>query len=450
MKLAILIGNSDYENLKKLDSCINDLNVMELIINASKKFDEILKFENYNSSELKEKLSKNVSSLKDSPVINELFFYYTGHGTYKNSQFYYLPIDYSENHHKSTSLSNEELDQWLKEIKPEIVTKVVDACNSGINYIKSIDDETSEENLFEYLDKSSLSFNKCYFMFSSLIDQNSYIKDKISEFTKAFVESISNHNSSTIRYKDIIDYISDYFDKDNKQTPFFVTQSDFTEKFIDELGNVQKSLNSYLANDSSNLNNSNMEGDGYNNEKLLELIKNDNKRYIDKEKALNYISKILNNFMDITCESNLSDIFELKTKIIKYAHNIDNLKNIASSLIDNKEEYYINADGHGNFSHSISTPGIGCSFELLPKYQSLNKYVLNVLFIFNNQSIIFYFNKIEYYRKNWDKWFIFNKKKWIKGEWNFNDYDIYEKDIDNFIAKWQNEIHDEISKTLEK
>ena len=42
-----------------------------------------------------------------------------------------------------------------------------------------------------------------------------------------------NHDGPTIRYKEIMDYISDDFENNKLQTPFFVTQCEFTEIFCD-------------------------------------------------------------------------------------------------------------------------------------------------------------------------------------------------------------------------
>jgi hypothetical protein len=53
----------------------------------------------------------------------------------------------------------------------------------------------------------------------------------MSFFTRSIAESITKHPNSELRYKDVIDYVSDAFSGDGKQTPFFVTQADFTQIF---------------------------------------------------------------------------------------------------------------------------------------------------------------------------------------------------------------------------
>ncbi|EAL8469062.1 caspase family protein, partial [Campylobacter jejuni] len=50
--IAILVGNSEYQNLNKLHFCRKDISSMQKILSLSKKF-EIHIFENYQSEQLK-------------------------------------------------------------------------------------------------------------------------------------------------------------------------------------------------------------------------------------------------------------------------------------------------------------------------------------------------------------------------------------------------------------
>jgi hypothetical protein len=129
----------------------------------------------------------------------------------------------------------------IKSIKPRMVTKIIDACQSGVSYIKG------NTNVVEkYYAKTTDSFEKCYFMHSSMTSQYSYQNDDLSDFTKSILESINTNNKDSIRYKDIIDYVSDEFEKSTEQTPFFITQADHTERFINSSPEIQKALNKYV------------------------------------------------------------------------------------------------------------------------------------------------------------------------------------------------------------
>ena len=78
-------------------------------------------------------------------------------------------------------------------------------------------------------------------MFSSQSDESSYASSEISYFTKSIVSAIANHKARTIRYKDIINTVSDDFDAASKQTPFFVMQANMTEPFAEITDTVRKS-----------------------------------------------------------------------------------------------------------------------------------------------------------------------------------------------------------------
>jgi hypothetical protein len=45
------------------------------------------------------------------------------------------------------------------------------------------------------------------------------------------VDAVVQHPDEDLRYKDVIDFVSDAFADDLNQTPFFVVQADFTEHF---------------------------------------------------------------------------------------------------------------------------------------------------------------------------------------------------------------------------
>ncbi|MCW1846467.1 caspase family protein [Campylobacter jejuni] len=180
------MGNSEYQNLNKLHFCRKDISSMQKILSLSKKF-EIHIFENYQSEQLKSGLSKIIRELEKSKI-NELLFYYTGHGVFKE-QFYYLPINFTDKQFETTSLSNNELDDMLKSLNTEMVIKIIDACQSGQQYIKESDQMSVKKSLTQH------SFKKCYFFFSSMNNQSSMGDDKGSYFTNAIIESIVTHKT---------------------------------------------------------------------------------------------------------------------------------------------------------------------------------------------------------------------------------------------------------------
>ena len=225
MKIAILIGISNYKKLQKLPACVKDLHLMSNVINATKKYDDVLSISDKDSSSnAKSKLSDFISKYH-TQEIDEAFFYYTGHGMFYDNEFYYPLWDYDPSSRKQTSLENSEIDNLLRSLKPKLAIKVVDACNSGISYIK---DDSEFDN---YIKKAQNLFRDCYFMFSSKLDQASYQDNNLSFFTRSFLKSLCKELNVKIRYKDIMDYISDRFSEQEAQTPTFIAQSTMTEEF---------------------------------------------------------------------------------------------------------------------------------------------------------------------------------------------------------------------------
>jgi hypothetical protein len=238
MNIAILIGISEYTNgIQVLPGSKNDVIQFENLIKNTKKYDDILTIsENTESSKVKDKLTSFINDRKGKNI-EEVLFYFSGHGDFVNDEFYYILSDFNFDKRTQTSLQNSELDNLIKSLSPRLVIKVVDACHSGVNYIKDI------KALDTYIKSTSNQFNNCYFLYSSLNSQSSFQNDNFSFFTLSFLNSVKAFKETDVRYKDIIDYISDEFSSFPEQTPFFVTQADFTELFCTK----NEQLNKFLA-----------------------------------------------------------------------------------------------------------------------------------------------------------------------------------------------------------
>ena len=133
---------------------------MTEVVSNSGKFDEqIVLNSSPVSGDAKDKISSFVRKYQKQDV-DEVFFYYTGHGTRNSDDFLFLFSDFNSSKPEQTSLRNSELDSMLKSLQPELTVKVVDACQAGTEYIKS------DQDLKVIFEKSSTdSFNKTYFFF---------------------------------------------------------------------------------------------------------------------------------------------------------------------------------------------------------------------------------------------------------------------------------------------
>lgn len=225
--VAIIISVSEYENkqtFSPLPACQRDSELILAIINAANKYDDCLVIDDSpHSADAKGRLSSKISEWQ-SAQINEVFFYYSGHGLLHDGEFLFPFKNYHSADRYSTSLRNSELDAFLRSLSPSVAVKVIDACHAGTEYIKS------ESEIKEAMNTSMPSFNSLYFFYSSGKKQRSFVDGSYSYFTQSYASSLIAHEGSDIRYYDIINHIqSDRFPSGQK--PFFVIQALATEVF---------------------------------------------------------------------------------------------------------------------------------------------------------------------------------------------------------------------------
>ena len=242
MNLAIVITASQYNPPRiPLPACDCDADLIEALVGSSSDFDDKLFLRNLpDSAVIKKKLTEFIAQYKGSDI-DQVFFYFSGHGDFSGDELFYLLPDYDEKQKRQTSLENSELDSLLRGLQPNTAVKVIDACHSGVPYIKDTD---AFQN---YIKGTKDEFKKCYFMFSSHLDQASYQNAEFSFFTKSFVQAIAQHKADSVRLKDIIDYVADAFSGNSQQTPFFVVQADFTESFCRVTESLRKRLHGRMA-----------------------------------------------------------------------------------------------------------------------------------------------------------------------------------------------------------
>ncbi len=230
MKIAIVIGVSIYQSDRydNILACDNDAKAFKDIIENVKSMDNIL----FIHGEVKAKNAKNeianfirLNKEKETKI-DELTFYFSGHGERNSEDFLYLFSDYDSLKPETTSLRNSELDDFIRALNPSLCIKIVDACYSGTKYIKG---DTKHQDILEKSAQKS-SINKSYFLFSSNDNQASYAGNEYSRFTESFLTALTE-NTGNIRYRDITAYIADDMSSYSDSKPFFVSQADGTEIF---------------------------------------------------------------------------------------------------------------------------------------------------------------------------------------------------------------------------
>ncbi|EPG66442.1 caspase family protein [Leptospira wolffii] len=454
MNLAILIGQSDYKTIQKLPGCINDLRLTQSIIKETGKYEKILVLDDsINRSEEAKRQIMNFVEENQENNVDELFFYYTGHGHYDGNDFFYLWKDYDNKIKRQTSIENTEIDAYLRKLNPALCVKVIDSCNSGVAYVKEA------ENIDTYLKGTKDGFRNCYFMFSSQANQNSSAGISISDFTLSFINSLHRSENYTIRYKEIIDYISDSFEANPLQTPQFIVQASLKEIFCTINTQILDLINSkYQVPINADLGDYDI---------LLEKIKNDAKRYSYTEEQ---IVSLLNNIESIINENSnkhyLKSLYEIKLTKQPSSHNIpkpasigsyikEKTKGLFTEIIYKKESYqtrelrnpirinifsdpdddtqYKTVIRYRSVAENVSSAiNFGFShyeIELIPKYPNLQKYGFIYFPLVSKTTLYIFYIKFFYEEYKWNQF----QPKYRESDWQVFSADFSDEKIETTI-----------------
>ncbi len=219
---AILVGNSQYRHLNDLECCRDDISAVKELLEATGKYDSIVVIENVEADELKSRIRTILDGLPG--VVDELFFYFTGHGHQQEDEFYHCAMGFDSRRPNETGLSTTELHTLLRLAGADLVVKVVDACNSGTVLVKATNGIMQEKHGF----KNLIQISSC------LDTQNSLTGDPLSVFTDKFRAATLRKHEGIVYYTDVIFALRDEFLQDNAQTPFFVSQGTGRERFVDD------------------------------------------------------------------------------------------------------------------------------------------------------------------------------------------------------------------------
>lgn len=307
-RLGIIIGVSEnLPPLKSLAACANDAAVVSDVLKQTGRFDDLLMLvgkAETASTAVKEKITTFVDQYKGAEV-DELFFYFSGHGDFAGNEFYHILSDYESAARNRTSLSNSELDEMIRGMGPKLFVKIVDACHSGTSYIKS------NEGLGEYLKGARTGFREVYFLYSSQSDQVSWTAGTLSAFTSCIISEVGRRSSGAIRYRDLMSAASDYFEAAGDQTPHFVTQADFTQVFCNSSPAMQAVVQKYLPPPPSG--GAGTPGpSGKRNSTLIELIREKDEQSCTREEAIKILEDLRQTFSANKLPNELHDIFDWK------------------------------------------------------------------------------------------------------------------------------------------
>jgi len=432
----------------------------------------------------------------ESTKIDQILYYFSGHGHRDSNNFYFCFKNTDLDTLKSTTITNEDIDGYLRRLNPSVAVKIVDACYSGENYIK----DTDLSLIRKHVDKQ-YTFDEVYFMYSSRGTEESEADLQYSKFTKLFFDSInSQQQSEKITYKSIIDYITDFSRKKLNHTPIFVTQGTYLSYLFNNLEIPKKVLSALTEKEDFGKTSQTTQDP---NVSLLALIKANAAYYCDEEVGREKLNKFIESIEKLKISDLFNSLFDIK--ITSHSHILYNEKDIGVWLSLNKqkddflaveqyekqqftEKKYIQYPrkprtgfGSRNFSNRFAASVLGfsdeedeykledvtitknvitgvdylvslekvfVSYTFHPKkeFQNLKNYAVNFALIFSKKDIVLFYSMEKLKVYNWH-----SPSSPTCPEWNFLTLSLknfQDKDLDGLVKRIDNFIMDDIKSTL--
>lgn len=470
--IAIVLGVTNYQRITKLPGSFNDAESIYKILLQTEKYEEILYLnEDKLSNETKDIISDFIERYKGQEI-NEVLFYFSGHGELINEEFYYLLVDHDTFKRNVTSLQNSVVDSWIRSLNPQLAVKVIDACNSGNQYIKD------SMTINTYLNDSKSHLKNCYFLFSSQSDQSSFQTRYISSFTNSFINALKSNTSTEVRYRNIIDFIADEFSSNADQRPLFVIQAENTEKFCYINESLRKYLDEYTGNNPSRLKESLV-----NKSTLASAVIEQSQIYCSSEEALSILESIRDEVNTFTLDPEIEGLYNFQINYPSTYDNIIDLNAIAKFLAANNEESnyfvkinyitttseepiynspyyigesYVTGQQTGTKLKEIVVPDSfdlnfepsfkQISIDAIPNYDNLITYNCKILYVINRKFIRF-FTCINYYVE--DSWV--SKKINLKVKWKTEEFLLKdEEEIKTYLKKTNDSLNETIINKLKE
>ena len=299
---AILVGNSQYQSLRALSCCHDDLMAMRELLEATAKYSEIEVIEDTEADELKSKMRAVITKNQS---LGELFFYFTGHGWIGAEEFYYCATNFDSKRPNVTGLSTDELHTLLRQANADVVVKVIDACNSGTLLIKKDGDFLQQEN---HVFKNLIQISSC------LESQNALTGKPLSIFTEKFRTSALCKSKGIVYYTDIINTLRDEFLQNNEQTPLFVSQVTGREQFVDDAKRLDNLRAKLEANTESSLQSDSEDRQAQTVELNLEtLLEGAEKNVATPEKIASFANILFDSLIEKVSKEEFSEFFDLNS-----------------------------------------------------------------------------------------------------------------------------------------
>ncbi len=221
--VAVLIGNAEYVQENNLPCCREDVSAFYSLLEATGRFDEIISKVDLDADGMRSAVREALPLGED---CEEIFFFFSGHGCHIGGDLYLCGTNFDGSRPNETGLSHSDLIDIFRAAAPKVLITVFDACFSGAPLVKGapVVPEIAKSGLQNVLQFSS-----------SLDSQTSLGGEKLSEFTRAFLDASVRKSEGEVFYTDIKNALRDEFLNNDSQTPFFINQGTGRERLVDDV-----------------------------------------------------------------------------------------------------------------------------------------------------------------------------------------------------------------------
>ena len=433
---AIVLGVPEYTNASDLLACKNDADMMCELLNATEKYKILRVDENLKKTEILETIDSFIEKNASNNDVGEIFFYFSGHGYQDQTDMHYILKNTECDKINATALNNKELDDIIREKNPSLFVKIIDACESGLSYIKSIsmgDYFEKQKSIDEKIDKTFLN---CIFMSSSKKNECSVATNECSYFTKVFIEAVLDGiKTGTVRYSDIQNYIRDEFTNEKyEQTPFFNLQGDgravftYVTEALKEL--AEKDVQSELSDEVTNT----METKINN---FLKLCRSQEQveKYVKSIES--YVQRAKSTFdeferyYDIKILNTARREFETETSILNFLYDKRKSENIYVKFETEKRQKkpYFDIPFLGSetvpvkfWSMANSLPSFE-KIKLAPKNEALPVYEVTIIYVYSDIGMYIFVGAHQPIYKGWNEYVLEEKKNYRYFKLEYSEFD---------------------------
>jgi Caspase domain len=308
--IAFLIANAKYERQDDLPCCLEDLAAVKALIESIGQHNDVKAMADVNANHMRDEIRK---TLEANEKIEEIFFYFSGHGTQIGKEFYYCGTTFDNERPNQTGLSHSQLHDMFRSAEPDLLVKVVDSCASGTLLVKDDRDP---------LPAKKDGFRNVIQLSSCLDEQSSFGGDPLSSFTRSFCVACLTKADGPIYYSDVINTLRDAYLENEDQTPHFVSQGTGRELLVKDalkLTSFRDVFDRRWSGKSVTVENTETV-DGTANEietprlSLKQLLMESEEKMADPDVAKDFIDSLFDGVLKRYSAGEFAEFFEIETK----------------------------------------------------------------------------------------------------------------------------------------